>query len=223
MLEGYYVICCVCILFAVYSIEPMSLQTFVKISNVSNLSDARYCAGMMVDVIGFNIDANEAEAVSEEDFKEITEWVAGVSFAGEFHSSKIEAIKEALKRYPVDWIEIDRMDLVEQVNLLGKPIIYRLIINDSDALNQLKSNLSYLDELVKMVLIKSDNSSLYDELDAQIGYYNGNLKLLKGFGVEPAADLKKYPGLELEATEEDRPGFKDYGQIMDVLEAIEED
>jgi hypothetical protein len=29
--------------------------------------------------------------------------------------------------------------------------------------------------------------------------------------------------LELEATKEEKPGFKDYGEIMDVLESIEED
>lgn len=201
----------------------MGLKTFVKISNVNNLSDARYCAGMMVDVLGFNIDPLSDKHISENDFAEITEWVAGVQLAGEFSNSGIEQIKEAMKSYPVDFIQISNVDLVEKVNLLGKPIIFQLIINNADDLNGLKSNLSYLDELVKIVSIKSDNADLFDQLDAQIGYYNGNLKLLKGYGISTDSSLAKFPGLELEATEEERPGFKDYGQIMDVLEVIEED
>ncbi|SNS72786.1 phosphoribosylanthranilate isomerase [Ekhidna lutea] len=205
------------------SFQTMALKTFVKISNISNLSDARYCAGMMVDVLGFNIDPTSDSQVSEEDFKEITEWVAGVKFAGEFHGADLNQIKESVKKYPVDYVEIHSLDLVEQVHLLGKPIIFRLSIEDENELSKLKSNLSYLDELVKMVVVQSSNSTLTDQIDSQIGYYNGNLKLLKGYGIAEDKNMGNYPGLALEATEEDRPGYKDYGQIMDVLELIEED
>ncbi len=201
----------------------MSLKTFVKISNISNLSDARYCAGMMVDVIGFNVDPTSESFIAESDYNEITEWVAGVSFAGEFHGANEDEICETIKKYPVDFIEIADLDLVEKVGLLGKPLIVRLDIDSSANLDELKSTLSYLDELAKVVIIRSNNPDLFDALDAQIGYYNGNLKLLKGYSVLTNENLAKFPGLELEATEEERPGFKDYGQIMDVLESIEED
>ncbi|MEO1255146.1 MAG: hypothetical protein AAFY41_09705, partial [Bacteroidota bacterium] len=178
---------------------------------------------MMVDVIGFNIDGSTDNFVSEGDFGEITDWVAGVQFAGEFLTSDIEDIREAVKRYGIDYIQIQHMELVEPVALLGKPLIYKMHIEDSNDLDKLTSGLSYLDELAKLVIIKSTNESLYGQIDAQIGYYNGNLKLLKGYAIKASEDLGKFPGLELEATEEDRPGYKDYGQIMDVLELIEDD
>lgn len=200
----------------------MALKTFVKVSKVNNLSDARYCAGMMVDVLGFNVDRLTDSFISEGDFSEITEWVAGVQFAGEFYDSKLEHIKNSLKLYPVDLIEVDKLDLVEKVHLLGKPIIFRVFIETKSDLDGLKSKLSYLDELAKYVLLKSTNAELYDQIDALIGYYNGNLKLLKGYGISKTKSLSKFPGIELEATEEERPGYKDYGQIMDVLELIEE-
>ncbi len=201
----------------------MSLKTFVKISNVSNLSDARYCAGMMVDVIGFNVDPSSDSCVSESDFTEITEWIAGVSFVGEFTNANDDQICETIKNYPVDYIEIQNIDLVEKVGLLGKPLIFRLNVETKEDLSKLKSTLSYLDELVKIVLLKSQNQELFEELDSQIGYFNGNPKLLKGYGVKTSEEMAKLPGLELEATKEDRPGYKDYGHIMDLLELIEED
>ena len=201
----------------------MALKTFVKISNINNLSDARYCAGMMVDVLGFNIDPNSSTHISEDDFKEITEWVAGVKFAGEFYDASIDQLREAIKKYPVDYVELADIDLVEKVGLLGKPIIFRLTINTEEDLSKVKSTLSYLDELAELVLFQSNNEDMFDQIDAQIGYYNGNLRLLKGYGISVDHNLGNFPGLALEATEEDRPGFKDYGQIMDVLEPIEED
>ncbi len=201
----------------------MALKTFVKVSNVTNLSDARYCAGMMVDVLGFDVDPTSERRVSPEDFKEITEWVAGVKFAGEFETSSKDTICDALNAYPIDYIQITNLSAVETINLLGKPIVFKLTVDSKTELDQLKSKLSYLDELVEMVIIRSSNESLFEDLDAQIGYYNGNLKLLKGFGLANNEALGKYPGLELEAEEEERPGNKDYGMVMDVLEAIEED
>ncbi|MEM6830225.1 MAG: hypothetical protein AAGA66_11945 [Bacteroidota bacterium] len=199
----------------------MALKTFVKISNVSSLSDARYCAGMMVDVIGFNIDPLSEDQLSAEDFSEITEWIAGVQFAGEFYDAGVHLIKDTLLKYQVDVIQINDLNMVEEMHLIGKPIIFRMDMDDTK-LPKLKSMLSYLDELVDTVLIKCDDPQLYDELDAQIGYYNGNIRLLKGYGVTESNHLSKFPGIELEATEEDQPGFKDYGEIMDVLEEIEE-
>ena len=201
----------------------MALKTFVKISNVSNLSDARYCAGMMVDVIGFNIDTTTDSFVSEGDFGEITDWVAGVAFAGEFYGAGVDEIRGTIKKYPVDYVEIDDLRLVEKVGILGKPLIVRLNLNSETDMSELKSNLGYLDELASMVLLKSSNPDFFEQLDSRIGYYNGNLKFLKGYGIATTESLERFPGLELEATEEDRPGYKDYGQIMDVLEMIEEE
>ncbi len=201
----------------------MALQTFVKVANISSLSDARYCAGMGVDILGFNINPTSDEKVSVEDFREIAEWVAGVSFAGEFGDCELNDIKEALKNYPLDYVEITNIDQVEPVGLLGKPTIFKMTIDTMDQLSKLSSNLSYLDELVKLVIIKSSNTAIWDQIDEKIGFYNGNVKLLKGYGVGPNDTIGNFPGLELEATKEEKPGFKDYGEVMDVLEAIEVD
>lgn len=200
----------------------MALQTFVKISNISSLSDARYCAGMGVDILGFNIDPSSPECVSETDFKEITDWVAGVAFAGEFHSASLEEIKASLKNHHVDYIQLSNIDLIEHVRLMGKSIIFVIKIGDASEIEGLKSKLSYLDELAEIVILKSDNPELTITLDEYIAFHNGNVKLLKGYAISPVGEMAKFPGLELEATKEEKPGFKDYGDIMDVLEVIEE-
>ena len=44
----------------------MSLQTFVKVGEITNLSDARYCAGMGVDLLGFNVVENTPGYVDSE-------------------------------------------------------------------------------------------------------------------------------------------------------------
>ncbi|MEQ9403838.1 MAG: hypothetical protein RIM99_09650 [Cyclobacteriaceae bacterium] len=201
----------------------MALKTFVKVSNVSSLSDARYCAGMGVDILGFNIDPDSTERLDETTFKEITDWVAGVEFAGEFHDSNLQGIKDAVKAYPIQFVELSNLDLIEKVALLGKPLIYKASINSEDDLGRFGSTLSYLDELVQIVIIKSTNESIFNSLDQQITFYNGNLKLVRGYGVSPDSGVERFPGIEMEATKEEKPGLKDYGEIMDVLEVLDED
>ncbi|MBC6399953.1 MAG: hypothetical protein GDA42_03665 [Ekhidna sp.] len=200
----------------------MALKTFVKISNISSLSDARYCAGMMVDLLGFNIDPSSENKVTSTDYREITEWVSGVSFVGEFENADQDNICQALGEYAIDYIQIADLSAVENINLLGKPLIFQLSIETKEDLDKLKSELSYLDGWVRIVVIRSSNPALFEAIDSQIGCYNNaNLRLLKGFGVTENDDLAKFQGLEMEATEEEKPGFKDYGDIMDVLESIE--
>ncbi len=80
----------------------MSLRTFVKIGSVNNLSDARYCAGMAVDLIGFNIDPETEGSVTPSFFREITEWIAGVGFVGEFEIDNARIICDAIKDYQVE-------------------------------------------------------------------------------------------------------------------------
>ena len=48
----------------------MALKTFVKISGVNNLSDARYCAGMGVNQLGFNIEDKHPNYTDPQSFKE---------------------------------------------------------------------------------------------------------------------------------------------------------
>lgn len=77
----------------------MSLKTKVKVGNITNLSDARYCAGMGVDWLGFPI-----ESVNPKTFAEITSWVTGPQFMIEL---KAGTVPESLYEYGVELIQVD--------------------------------------------------------------------------------------------------------------------
>ncbi len=187
------------------------------------MSDARYCSGMGVDLLGFNLNQDDTEAVSPELFLEITNWVSGVQFVGEFDTLAVDNIKLIQQAIPLDFIEISDLNNVEQVGILGKPIIFRLeLITESDV-RKLASTFSYLDELVDYVVITSKNPSLFSELNEFVSFYLGRIKLIKGFdvSVEMAKSLNGYSGIQLIGTDEKEPGLKDYGEVMDILEELE--
>ena len=53
----------------------MALKTFVKVSGINNLSDARYCSGMEVNQLGFSIEPSSPNYTDPEKFKEIKGWL----------------------------------------------------------------------------------------------------------------------------------------------------
>ena len=206
----------------------MSLKTFVKIGKIENLSDARYCAGMMVDILGFNLEEGTEGYLSPERFKEITDWVAGVSFCGEFAHAQVAEIKLAATQYPVEYIETQNIDQLEELAELSQELIFKLVLTDAKDLSKLESSINYASEFAKFISIHLTDDSLKSEAEAILSQMDSSPKLLRGYELThenafEVVDDPIYFGIELEGSPEDRPGFKDYGNVMDILEVLEED
>jgi phosphoribosylanthranilate isomerase len=200
------------------------LQTFVKVSQVSNLSDARYCAGMGVDQLGANLQPDTPGYVSPEKFKEVMGWVSGIRWVGEFGIVPGAFILEQLRHYPVDVIETSNLDAIEGMSLMHKPLQFRLTILEEKDINQhFGSTLSYLDELVDRVIVVCPNPSLWAEVDRKAAFYSGKPHLIKSYDITTANVTRPsgFKGIELFGSEEERPGFQDYGELMEILEVLE--
>lgn len=206
----------------------MALKTFVKISKIDNLSDARYCAGMMVDILGFNLEEGTDGFVSMEKFKEITDWVAGVKFCGEFASALPAEIKLAASNYGIDYIEVQNINHLEELSNLDQGLILKLIIHHAADIKALKSKINYATDFVDYIVLYSLDPSLTNAIYLELLQIATTTPVLRGYDLSEAsapgvADEPVFHGIELEGSPEDRPGFKDYGTVMDILEVLEED
>ena len=187
-----------------YKKTDMALSTFVKISSVSNLSDARYCSGMGVDLLGFGLNPAKEDAVSPELFLEISNWVSGVRFVGEFDHLSSEDVVSLLQQLPLDFIETTNLEEIEKIGLLGKPLIFKLEPTTNGDLEKIYTTLSYLDELVEYVVINCKNPDLYEGINKLVSFYQGRLKLIRAFdiSVETVTSVKGYVGIQLSGTKE---------------------
>lgn len=61
----------------------------VKVSGISNLAEARYCAGMGVQFVGYNLDTASEKALSITAIKEIQGWITGTEPVLELGTSGI--------------------------------------------------------------------------------------------------------------------------------------
>ncbi len=200
----------------------MALKTLVKVGNVTNLSDARYCAGMGVDLIGFVIDENSENYVSPEKLKEILSWLAGVEIVGEINHTPVSAIAEYLGNYEMDIVQISDVSLIQELKNLGKKIILRLEFENP----YFEEFLVRYQSFVHYFLVEGGEFS--DFAQKTLKEYAQNYPILLGFGVD-ATNVQhilndfSFKGIALKGTNEIRPGYKDYDELSDILELIEID
>ena len=104
----------------------MSLKYFVHVSSISNLSDARYCSGMMVDSLGYNLDENSNNILSIDSVKEISQWVNGVKFIAEFYNSSEEHINKILENEIFDAIQLNIENKIKNINFNDSKVLIRI-------------------------------------------------------------------------------------------------
>lgn len=203
----------------------MALRTFVKINSITNLSDARYCSGMYVNLLGFCLDSTSDKYVKPELFNEITGWLSGVDFVGEFSHESQPDILEILKEYPaITWIEYDRIE--ELKNLVGKgySLIYKMNLEEVKHIEpEVASELS--ESGIVFHVTSSDNALSEDDLEV-IKKLAEHCKVILGTGITTEnishlIDEFALFGISLSGGEEIKPGLRDFDQLAEILEKLE--
>ncbi|MFP4089126.1 MAG: phosphoribosylanthranilate isomerase [Cyclobacteriaceae bacterium] len=207
----------------------MALKSFVKISGVNNLSDARYCAGMGVDVLGFSFEPGDPNYMDPVKYTAITEWLAGTAFAAEFSRHHAEEIKEILQQYPpVDYLQISRPEYLTALQELQVPIILKIDARELDDLAQVGEKLRSSAHEVAFFLFESEEDEVPSAMTDQVMTLAEQYPILLGFGlteenVPLLLEEGHLKGIALRGGQEIKPGFKDFDDLADILEAIEID
>lgn len=203
----------------------MSLRTFVKISNVTNLSDARYCAGMGVHLLGFNIDPENNNHVPPDIFNQITEWISGVELVGEFETENADSIRETIKKYRINHIQLSHIQLLHIFRKTDLPIILKIDLSNYLDEKQLTDDLNKSKSMVEYFLIEGNNDKITKDIIFSLA---ADFPLLMGTGISKSnvrelIDNFPIKGISLKGGDEIKPGYKDYDELADILESIEID
>jgi len=194
-----------------FNANYMPLSTTVKVGNISNLSDARYCAGMGVEMLGFSVIEGQRHYVSPKLFQEIRGWVSGPAVVAEIYGIQSkEQLADIVENYQPDFFELDENEFNRFGSLLGKPCI--ISVDNADTASA-DSSVGYY--IVDEALI----ASLRDQS------FTRPVLVRASTAHQALQILSMYPvsGLALSGTPEERPGYKDYDQLSSILEQLEED
>ena len=181
---------------------------------------------MGVDMLGFNLDPEDPGAVTMEDYAEITGWLSGVRFVAEFSRSEISEIASVfcdLKPYAV---EVSDPELPEDLNLRGIPSLLKLKLA-SGRLQDLEKVMDYCSGSVEYFILEAEGT-VTENLKKILSELAGTYPVLLGGNLTTAQILElvdelPLKGISLKGSKELKPGFKDYEQLGDVLEALDVD
>lgn len=188
------------------------LKTKVKAGNITNLSDARYCAGMGVDWLGFPIDV-----IDPKKFTEITSWVSGPQFVLELGAGEIP---ESATHYSVSIVQIALEQLNESKSLTNRSFIITLPLTDWQ---ENKLELLNKQDRILGLLITIGHSQSTDQ--ASIKEIAEHFEVLVNLDACPYSlnEILDFTiaGVNVSGNQELRPGLKDYKDLAVVLEQLE--
>lgn len=191
----------------------MPLKTIVKVDKITNLSDARYCAGMGVDMLAFTVIEGQEGYLPPNLYQEIRGWVAGPSVVASLYGLNSSAIVSSiLEHYAPEYLELS----VQELRHLPPAINRQLILNIYNMEDL--SGASAWHEKIAYVQVKESDARLVNEIK-----FPALLEIQSVDSIQDLLDRFSVQGVSLSGSPELRPGFKDYGNLADVLEQLEID
>jgi phosphoribosylanthranilate isomerase len=182
----------------------MALKTLVKIGGITNLSDARYCAGMGVDMLGFSVIPGQPNFIGSEIFQQIRGWVTGPLIVAEIAGLRDQAeLKLILENYRPDMLQ---MELSELTIIPSPPLPYILRLKKNEDITHLAIQPEY-------ILGESPTAT-----SSPIPFL---MAVSSTDEVTSALSDSSVRGISLNGGPELKPGLKDYSTMADILELLE--
>jgi phosphoribosylanthranilate isomerase len=134
-----------------------------------------------------------------------------------------------LSSYPVHAIQVEDPGLLNYLRSeLSLPLMLRISVDlyEADEINSILSR--YEGDVSHFLLESDDNAELSETWIKVLEQLGTEYPILIGFGldneftVSALTELLPNLGIALRGSDEIRPGYKDFGSMMDILEALEE-
>lgn len=204
----------------------MGLTIPVILNSVNNLSDARYAAGMGVDLMGFEVEEGADRYVSPDLFKAITSWLSGVQTVASVSVLNPGSLAFIQEQYQPDFIQFESVEGISQSELSEIACIQKIVIPQGNVLDALAQVKQQMYDEANFILLELSDWTEWQKNTEIISNVNNHHTILWALPIEKedvaviqSLDLK---GIALKGGDEQRPGWKDLDQLIDILEALEE-
>lgn len=200
----------------------MAFITKVKISEVNNLSDARFAAAVGFDYIGFCFDQSNPNYLAPIKAKEIMDWITGSFIVAEFGNQTLQEIIEISDLLGVDVVEIENDILPGELAAIQQSIIKKINVNNLTA-EQLQKQLDAYKPYCDTFLLYTKHSILQVEV---ISSFIPSYQIIIGGNYNPTQAFELYKtlkpfGINIKGGLEDEPGLKDYDELNTYLQLFE--
>ncbi len=204
-------------------------RTKVKICGITQLADARYCAGAGADYLGFIQYADSPRYVEPNVAKEIIEWVDGVEAVGVFVNEDAETINARCAEVGFGLAQLHGHEPPEVVADIEVPTIKVFRVQHDASSEQLRALMLPYQGIADFFLLDTHKTSLWGGTGESFNWRLARdlaaefpLFLAGGINaenVQEAIDTMQPYAVDLSSSVESEPGVKDFDKLYDFFEA----
>jgi len=133
----------------------MPLKTLVKVSTVTCLRDARYCAGMGVDLLGLPLDPNHRHYLDPTQFQAFAQWLEGIALVGELSTTHPSLIRRTAEQYVLDYLQLTPAVDVQCMASLALPVVLQLSLTGNETFTALQALMQRYAPYVRYFLLEA--------------------------------------------------------------------
>lgn len=190
----------------------MALKSIVKVSHLSNLSDARFCSGMGVELLGFAAIPGGEHYMDPAVFQEIRGWLAGPQIIAELYGIlSASQIHDVVANYAPDYFELTW----EDYSKYGKDLTLPCIVSFSDIAD---ARTAGRDPGIAYAIVGEKTSGA----DIAGAPYPALLRIGSLNHLTVALSDGRFQGYVIEGPRQTQAGITSYDELGALLEALEE-
>jgi phosphoribosylanthranilate isomerase len=200
-------------------------RTNVKICGLTNLEDARFASGALADYLGFIFYEDSKRYIEPGQAGAIINWIEGPRCVGVFVNQPMDDVNNIARQTGIDLIQLHGNESPEYADLLEKPVIKAIHVDEGDTLSDLREKMHPYEGKVEHFLFdtkdvaqwggtgRSFDWSILEDLSEDYEFFlSGGInpenveeacKKVQPFAIDLAT------GVEIS----DQPGQKDYDKV----------
>lgn len=210
-------------------------RTRIKICGITNLEDARFAAGALVDYLGFIFYEKSPRYIEPGEAGAIINWLEGPEKVGVFVNQPLDDVNRIAKETGLDYVQLHGEESLEYCELIDKPIIKVIHIQEETVPYLLKHQIEQYAEVAEFLLFDTKIDGLWggtgktfdwemlNEAVIEIPFFlSGGLN---ADNIKEAVRSVHPYAVDVSSSLEAEPGLKDFTKVeafMDEMRALEE-
>ena len=197
----------------------------LKICGITNLADARYCAGAGADYLGFIQYERSPRYIAPKVAHDIIEWIYGSETVGVFVNAAVDEVNEAVDTAGFDLAQLHGDESPWECSQIQVPVIKAFRVKPDTNLDRLRGSIEEYMPFVQHILLDTHHPDQYGGTGATFDWSIAQklapdypLFLAGGISTEnlqSAVELVQPFGVDVSSSLEASPGLKDMDKLMD--------
>jgi phosphoribosylanthranilate isomerase len=206
------------------------MSVLLKICGLTSLADARYCAGAMVDMLGFVFHASSPRGVEAATVREIAGWIHGPEIVGVFVDAPDETINETVRDASLTMVQLHGQESPEVCAAVEAPVIKAFRVGGEDTAATLRERIAPYRDIVRFILLDTYSAEAAGGTGHTFDWsiareIAGEYPLILSGGIDASniaravTDVRPV-AIDLSSGVESAPGDKDFDRVADVVRAF---